>query len=511
MAERHSDTTGEPSGQFLGRDQVLATLSHEIRTPLNGVLGMAGLLASTRLDDTQKAYLQALRECGDHLLNLVNDVLDFARLDAGRMALELVETDVEKLLQGVAELLSPRAREMGVEIAWWAAPDTPRLLADDGRLRQILFNLAGNAVKFAEVGGVLLSAQMVGRGENGVRLRFEVRDTGPGLDLDAQAAVFGEFVQTEAGVRAGGAGLGLAIVKRLAEAFDGAVGVESQPGAGATFWFEAEFQTLARPPEPRPLAGMTIGVVSPSSIVREAATRQIESSGGRAVCAQTLKALPTGAAVVLIDGALGRARPPKGAPSLILLAPEGRRRIGPARTAGFAGYLIKPLRRESIAARVLAALAENAPAGGPPAPIADHGSDDERAAPAAAAGGRVLLVEDNPVNALLARALLTREGCAVDRAGGGREALEAAAQAPYDLILMDLRLPDLDGLAVTRTLRSLGVKTPIVALTANSFEEDRQACLAAGMDDFLTKPLAPAALRAVLHRWIEANRTDAAA
>jgi len=513
MAERQSDAADGRTTPFLRRDQVLATLSHEIRTPLNGVLGMAGLLASTRLDDTQTAYLQALRDCGDHLLNLVNDVLDFAKLDAGRMELELVETDVEKLLQGVAELLSPRAREMGVEIAWWAAPDTPLLLADDGRLRQILFNLAGNAVKFAEVGGVLLSAEVVSPTKNGARLRFNVRDTGPGLDAEAQTAVFGEFVQTEAGMRAGGAGLGLAIVKRLAEAFGGAVGVDSAPGHGATFWFEASFQVVERAPEQPALAGVTVGVVSPSPIVRDAAARQIQSAGGQALCAETLKALAPGASVLLIDGALGRARPPKGAPSLILLAPEERRRIGPARTAGFAGYLIKPLRRESVAARILAALAENAAGAATPArpQSAGQGPDDERAAPAAAAGGRVLLVEDNPVNALLARALLTREGCAVHRAGAGHEALEAAAQAPYDLILMDLRLPDLDGLTVTRMLRARGIATAIVALTANSFEEDRQACLAAGMDDFLTKPLSPPALRAVLHRWIGSGRTRAAA
>ncbi len=312
----------EETRPLVARDQVLSTLSHEIRTPLNGVLGMAGLLASTRLDDTQKAYLQALRDCGDHLLNLVNDVLDFAKLDAGRMELEPVETDVERLLQGVAELLSPRARETGIEIAWWTASDTPRLMTDDGRLRQILFNLAGNAVKFAETGGVLISAEVKSKAASQARLRFNVRDTGPGLDADAQTAVFGEFVQTEAGVRAGGAGLGLAIVKRLAEAFGGAVGVDSAPGAGATFWFEATFRTCGATNVGlplKPLAGLTIGVVSPSLIIREAAARQIEGSGGRTLVSTTMKALPPGASVVLVDGALHRARPPKDLPALILL------------------------------------------------------------------------------------------------------------------------------------------------------------------------------------------------
>ena len=494
----------------LGRDQVLATLSHEIRTPLNGVLGMAGLLASTRLDDTQKAYLQALRDCGDHLLNLVNDVLDLAKLDAGRVELEPAATDVEKLLQGVAELLSPRAHAAGIEIAWWAASDVPELLTDDGRLRQILFNLAGNAVKFAEEGGVLLSAETISRTGEDVRLRFKVRDTGPGLDADAQASVFGEFVQTEAGMRAGGAGLGLAIVKRLAEAFHGEVGVDSAPGAGAVFWFEATFRRVARPPARSPLAGVAVGVVSPSQIIREAAARQVEGCGGLALCAGTVKSLPPGAAVILMDGTLStRLRPPKGVPALILLAPEERRRIGPARAAGFAGYLLKPLRRESIATRIQAALnrSDDAASVKTTGRGADVATDDERASPAAAAGARVLLVEDNPVNALLARALLSREGCAVDRAATGLEALEAASTAPYDLILLDLRLPDMDGLAVCRALRAKEIDTAIVALTANSFEEDRHACLAAGMDDFLTKPLSPTALRAILHLWTCAPRT----
>ena len=481
------------------RDRMLATLSHEIRTPLNGVLGMAGLLASTRLDETQRAYLKALQDCGDHLLNLVNDVLDLAKLEAGRVVFEPLRTDVEALLQGVAELLSPKAYAAGIEIAWWVAPDVPPLLSDDGRLRQILFNLAGNAVKFAEVGGVILSATVVSETRDGARVRFAVTDTGPGLDAKAQAAVFGEFVQTDAGARAGGAGLGLAIVQRLAEAFEGTVGVVSRVGQGATFWFEADFEAAA-PVAPDPLLhGRTIAVVSPSPIVREAAARQIEAAGGRALTAENLRTSLPAAELILVDGALRRAKPPKGVPALILLAPEERRRIGPARTAGFAGYLIKPLRRGSVAARVLATLGHSASEAGA-ALSASAAVEDERI-DRAAVSARVLLVEDNPVNALLAKALLTHEGCSVDRAATGKEAVEAGANAPYDLILMDLRMPDMDGLTAARALRGRGVATPIVALTANSFEEDRHACLAAGMNDFLTKPLSPAALKQALRRW----------
>jgi len=526
------ETPKTPPG-VLSRDLVLATLSHEIRTPLNGVLGMAGLLATTRLDETQRAYLQALRECGDHLLTLVNDVLDFAKLDAGRMELEPVTTDVERLLQGVVELLSPRASEGGFEIAWFADPDLPLVLADDGRLRQILFNLAGNAVKFVTTGGVLVSARLVGRGEGAVRLRFWVEDTGPGVPEEAHQRVFDAFAQTESGTRAGGAGLGLAIVRRLADAFNGDVGLESPDAGGSRFWFEAEFQ-IAPPANGagethdqgdapygqgavRRLDGLVVGVVSPSPIVQTAAARQIEACGGVALVATSVKVAPAEAAVLLVDGVLRRNRLPKGKPCIILLAPEERRRIAPARAAGFSGYLIKPLRRDSVAARVRAAVEASAASGVAVLPMGSASGSlaaamsDERASPAATSGARVLLVEDNPVNALLARALLSREGCAVDRAASGQEALDAVAQAPYDLILMDLRLPDLDGLETARILRARGVATPIVALTANSFEDDRQACLAVGMDDFLTKPLAPVALRVALHRWAASPAKPASA
>jgi signal transduction histidine kinase/CheY-like chemotaxis protein len=503
--ERLVSPAAEPAGGLMAQEQFLATLSHEIRTPLNGVLGMAGLLERTRLDATQKDYLAALRASGEHLLGLVNDVLDYAKLDAGRVELELAPTDVERLLQGVCELLSPRAYAAGIEIAWSAETSIPQVLADDGRLRQILFNLAGNAVKMTKAGGVLLTVESrAGAADGALRLRFCVRDTGPGLARDAQTKVFEEFVQTEDGVRAGGAGLGLAIVKRLVKAFDGLVGVDSEPGRGAEFWFEASFKPAGATGGPAELQGLTVAVVSPSAIVRQSAARQIEACGGTALTFETLTKAeadaPSGT-VMLIDppeGGRGRiAAAPRAHPSLVLLAPEGRSRIARYRGAGYAGYLIKPLRRTSLAARVLASLSER----GAPAPAPIPAAEDERAAPAGTCGARVLLAEDNPVNAMLAKALLGREGCAVERVATGEEALAALAAAPFDVILMDMRMPVMDGIEATRRLRALGVRTPIVALTANAFEDDRRACLDAGMDDFLTKPIEPAALRATLARW----------
>jgi CheY-like chemotaxis protein len=504
----------------MAREQVFALLSHEIRTPLNGVLGMAGLLATTRLDATQQAYLATLRESGEHLLSLVNDMLDLAKLESGKIELELVETDIERLLQGVCELLSPRAHEARIDIAW-AAQALPLVRTDDGRLRQILFNLAGNAVKMTAEGGVLVTAERAAPSalqseisSESLRLRFNVKDTGPGVALDSQARVFEEFVQTEAGMRAGGAGLGLAIVKRLAQAFDGEVGVDSRPGAGAVFWFEADFDIAAdlsadrhghnaNYSEDQDLAGLNVAVISRSTIVREAALIQIAASGGEGFGADSLSHIqgrPCDAVLVDDDPAASPEpnQRPDDTPAIVLLTPEARDRIDAYRAAGFAGYLIKPLRRASLAARVLAVQAGRADA--PPHPAPEIG-DDERAGPGLASGVRVLLAEDNPVNALLARALLTRAGCSVDRVANGQEVLEALEAAPYDLVLMDMRMPVMDGLTAAKALRRRGDATPIVALTANAFEDDRRACIDAGMNDFLTKPIDAEALRHALMQW----------
>jgi CheY-like chemotaxis protein len=480
----------------------LATLSHEFRTPLNGVLGMARLLENTKLTAEQRSYVTALRESGDHLLSLVNDVLHFARLGAASIELSLAPVDVEGLLRQVAELMSPRAHEKGIEIAWALPSPFPTIHADEGRLRQILLNFAGNAVKFTETGGVLLSARMTSEG----RVRFSVADTGPGVAPEARQRIFEAFVQTDVthNTQLGGAGLGLAIVSRLSAAMGGEVGVGGELGQGAEFWFEAPFAMTSPTRRAAPLDGQCVAIASPNAIVRAATVRQIEAAGGRAFAAVDVASALTGApadAVLLIDAALSGSRralkPPAGRQAVVLLTPGQRDLIDRLKAGGFSGYLIKPLRAASLVAQVLQAGAAQGEEGAAPGEPAH----DDRIAGAVAQGARVLLAEDNPINALLARTLLEREGCKVDRVADGEQAVAAASAGAYDLILMDLRMPGRSGVEASKALRARGVVTPIAALTADAFDEDKRACLAAGMDDFLVKPLTQEALRAALTRW----------
>jgi len=485
--------------------QFLRLMSHEMRTPLNGVIGMLGLLQRTRLDGAQRAYLESARSSAEHLLGLVNDLLDYARLEAGKLEFDAAPVDLEGLVRGVAELLSPRAHDKGLEIVWSVAADAPDIVGDEGRLRQVLFNLAGNAVKFTETGGVRITVERVNGVASRPKLAFIIDDTGPGVPPEARKRIFEEFGHVDASdaSRFGGAGLGLAVVSKLAAAMKGTVTVADRPdGPGARFRFEAAFPAVKGADRGRALDGHAVHVVSPDPFVRSAAVAQITASGGRHSAA---------ADVVLIDHAARAtgsglvARPARGR-AIILLKPSERDLIARYKGAGFHGYLIKPLRRASVAERVLAAAGArpNMQPGLPPPPP----PEDDRVATTRFSGTRVLLVEDNPVGSLLAATLLRREGCAVETAASGHEAIDAMKRARYDLVFMDMRMPGMDGPTAARAIRAGGDRTPIVALTAHAFAEDRRTCLEAGMDDHLVKPLELETLRASLARWT--NRAERA-
>jgi CheY-like chemotaxis protein len=509
-AKTSDDSAATPAatptdGSTGGSDQFLRLMSHEMRTPLNGVIGMLGLLTRTRLDGAQRAYAEAARDSAEHLLGLVNDLLDYARLEAGRLEFDPAPVDVEALVRGVAELLSPRAHDKGLEIVWSVAGDVPDVMADEGRLRQVLFNLAGNAVKFTDMGAVRIAVERSGGTDSRPTLAFVVDDTGPGVPPEARERIFEEFGHVDASdaTRFGGAGLGLAVVRRLAGAMGGSVSVNDRPAAdetdaaatGSRFRFEAPFEAAAdAAPHADPLSGIAVAVRSPDPFVRRAASDQIVASGG---------VVRDDAAVALIDHAGaprgGVVALPAAGRGVVLLKPSERDLIARYRAIGFHGYLIKPLRRASLAERVLAAVQTAGPSkdAAPRKPLID----DDRVTPVRFAGVRVLLAEDNPVGALLARTLLRREGCVVETAATGDEAVAALKRARYDLVFMDMRMPGMDGPAATRVIRAGGDRTPIVALTANAFAEDRRTCLEAGMDDHLVKPLEPDALRVALTRW----------
>ena len=488
------------------KTMLFATLSHEIRTPLNGILGMAGLLGMSELTHAQRSWLEAVTDSGQHLLSLLNDILDYAKLESGKIDLETLVFNPAKTVQSVAELCSPRAHEKSLEIALVIAPDVPHQVAgDDGRLRQIILNLASNAVKFTQTGGILLRVEVPQAGY----LRFCVEDTGIGIPEDKKQAVFEEFQQADSSHTRvfGGTGLGLAIVKKLAVAMGGSINLRPRKGGGSTFFADIPFEIISdAPSHSLRLAGRTVAIASPSPFLAEAVTIALEAQGAHVVHTTSPQGA-AGACAILLDHAMsedgGAEWIKTGVPLVALIPQEKRDLIETYRADGAVGYLIKPLRQESLIERVALAAGETVDA----RPVA---ANDERAdASPKSLGLRILLAEDNPVNALLAKSLLKRSGCHVDAVGNGVEVIAALSAAPYDLVLMDVHMPVMGGFEATRLIRAKGGRmaaTPIVALTAAAMEEDRRACKAAGMDDFITKPLEPDMLSSVLERWTKDQR-----
>lgn len=500
----------------------LATMSHEMRTPLNGILGMTGLLLDTDLSANQRAYAEAVRESGAALLALINDILDYSKLEAGRLDLEQSLFDPYALVQNVTELLSPRAADKGIEIASFVDPATPRrLVGDEARLRQVLINLAGNGVKFTDRGGVAIEASIVDAGGGEFDFAVSVRDTGVGIPGDAQQRIFEEFAQADdvASRRSQGTGLGLAISKKLVRAMGGDITLESEPGNGSVFAFRVRVKSGA---DATPFSAVDAGpiiVATKSATLERILSQQIKSfssnvfrverdaSGVSAALAASPDATLLCDLAIIDAGGAGLASIARR--SIALVAANERGAIERLRSAGFDGYLVKPIRQTTLM-RELSRGGMPAAAKAAPEPVGDRRNKPR----AAGRRLRILLAEDNQINAVLATALIRRAGHHVDVAVNGFEAIDAVSRGDYDLVFMDMHMPEMDGLEAARRIRGLKTvkaKTPIVALTANAMASDRQKCVAAGMDDFLSKPFDPADFHAMLDKWRPAEEAIEAA